>query len=511
MSEKFFSSFFNIYQFDTFSKKLYYHFQIIESFIIITTAKKITGLFNLHIVPMIELSYKGIKETDKELYDLLIKEKKRQQESIELIASESYVTTSVLHASASLTHNKYSEGTINARYYGGTNVIDEIESLCQKRALKLFDLDEKEWGVNVQPYSGSIANFEVYNALIGKNGKLMGMDLFSGGHLSHGFQLDEKRKISVTAKYFQSFPYKVDEDGNINYDEMEKIFIENKVQLLVFGASAYPRDFDYCRGRSISDKNHAYFMCDMAHISGLIAYKKMNNPFKYCDIVTTTVQKMLRGPKAGIIFYKKIKNGTNIENLINKSVFPGCQGGPHNQTISGIATALLFAMSNEYSQYIDQLLKNMQAICEVLKENKVKIFANGTINHLLLIDTRNMEINNRKFSLNGSKVEYACNFVNISLNKNSIPGDSSAMNPSAIRIGTVSITCRGYKEKESREVAKMLIEILIHLEQYAHLDDSNFQKAIKNDQWMINYREKVINFAKKFPLPGADLLEKMNY
>ncbi|KRH92719.1 Glycine/serine hydroxymethyltransferase, partial [Pseudoloma neurophilia] len=416
-------------------------------------------------------SFQCLKDADPEMYMLCIKEKERQKHSVELIASESYVTESVLQVSASLTHNKYSEGYPGARYYSGTGVIDEIELLCQKRALELYELDPEKWGVNVQPYSGSIANFQVYNGLLQPNGKIMGMDLFSGGHLSHGFKLNDKIKVSVTSKYFDSFPYKIEADGSIDYDKLEKQFVECKAEILILGASAYPEDFDYKKARKIADKNKAYLMCDMAHISGLVAYKKMNNPFEYCDIVTTTVQKMLRGPKAALIFYKKEKDGKNIEQLINKSVFPATQGGPHNQTIAGIATALKFAKSDEYKKFIDDILKNIQIFVEVFKKNKVKMLCNGTKNHLILADMRNLEFDGEKYSLSGSMVASVLDFVGISLNKNSLPDDKSAVDPNGIRIGTPSITSRGFKEEDVKKVAETIVGILKYLKKYKDLKE----------------------------------------
>lgn len=455
-------------------------------------------------------SFQNLKTVDPEIYKLCLEERDRQQNSVELIASESYVTEAVLHASASLTHNKYSEGLPGARYYGGTDVVDKIEVLCQERALKLFNLDPEVWGVNVQPYSGSVANFQVYNALIQPNGKIMGMDLFSGGHLSHGFKINEKIKVSVTSKYFQSFPYKVEADGTINYDAMEKDFVENKVEILILGASAYPGDFNYPRAREIADKNQAYLMCDMAHISGLIAYKKMNNAFEYCDVVTTTVQKMLRGPKGALIFFRKKKNGKNIEALINKSVFPASQGGPHNQTIAGIAIALHLATTPEYKENIDSLLKNIQIFVDVFKKNGIKMLKNGTENHLILVDLRDLQFGGQKFNLSGSLVAWVCDYVGISLNKNSLPDDKSAANPSGIRIGSVSITSRGFSEEDILTIATIIVDLVKNLEKYKDLEDKDVGQVIKGDPYFAKVKNQIVDIANKYPVPGSDLLEKMN-
>lgn len=460
---------------------------------------------------MSSLIHGNMREIDPELYGYILEEKQRQEESIELIASESYTSVSTLQSSISLLHNKYSEGRVGARYYGGTDIIDKIEALSQKRALQLYNLDENVWGVNVQPYSGSIANFEVYNALLGPNGRLMGMDLFSGGHLSHGFKI-KNRKISVTSKYFESFPYKIDNDGFLDYDKMEKIFVENKVKLLIAGASAYPRDFDYVRMRKIADKNDGYLMCDMAHISGLVAYGKMNNPFEHCDVVTTTIQKMLKGPKAALIFFKKEVKGENIGELINRSVFPGCQGGPHNQTIAGIATAFKIAQSEEYKMFIDQLLENMQAMAKILMENGIKLLTNGTINHLALVDMRNMQLEDKNVTLDASLVEWTCNYVNISLNKNSLPDDSSAFSPNGIRIGTVSLTTRGFKKGDIIKVSLILIEIFKKLGSFESNNVEEIKEIIRNDSdgWFRKMKLRVKKLMKPFPVPGAHLFEQSN-
>lgn len=464
-----------------------------------------TGMY-----PQSSPSFQSLKNADPELYDLCLKEKERQRNSVELIASESYVYTSVLHVSASLTHNKYSEGLPGARYYGGTQIIDKIETLCQQRALDLYGLDPNIWGVNVQSYSGSVANFQVYNALVGLNGKIMAMDLFSGGHLSHGFKINEKIKPSVTSRYFQSFHYKLQDDGSIDYDEIEHVVSKNGVQILIFGGSAYPGDFDYKRARDITNKNNAYLMCDMAHISGLVAYNKMNNPFEYCDVVTTTVQKMLRGPKAALIFYRKEKNGKNLELLINKSVFPGTQGGPHNQTIAGIATALNLAKTTEYKDYIDGILSNIQIFVDVFKQNKIKMVAGGSKNHLIVANLRNLQFDGQKFNLPGSLASSVLDFIGISINKNSLPDDKSAVEPSGIRIGSCSITCRGFQPEDVHKIATVIVEILKYSEKFIELSPKKVFDLMKEDAHLLQIKRQIKEIANKYPIPGEDLLEKMN-
>ena len=289
------------------------------------------------------LAERKLRDADNEVWKILNSEHERQSRGIELIASENFISMPVMEALGSCMTNKYSEGLPNARYYGGTKHIDEMELLCQKRALSLFglcngheddsavgthDATTGEWGVNVQPYSGSPANFAVYTALLKPHDRIMGLDLPSGGHLTHGYQT-AKRKVSATSIYFESMPYRVHPiTGLIDYDELEKLALLYKPKLIIAGASAYPRDWDYARMRSVADSVGAYLMADMAHIAGLVATKQCNSPFQYCDVVTSTTHKSLRGPRAGIIFYRK-----QWAEAINNAVFPALQGGPHNHQI----------------------------------------------------------------------------------------------------------------------------------------------------------------------------------
>jgi glycine hydroxymethyltransferase len=389
----------------------------------------------------------SLKDTDKELYELIEEEKTRQQFGIELIASENFTSRAVLECLGSVLTNKYSEGLPGKRYYGGNEVIDKIENLCIQRALQAYHLDPTKWGCNVQPYSGSVANLAVYLGLLKPHDRIMGLDLPSGGHLTHGF-MTAKKRVSGTSVYYESVPYKVDEYGWIDYDGLEKLAEVVKPRLIICGASAYSRDFDYERFHSIAKKHGAYLMADIAHISGFVATQEMRSPFDYCDIVTTTTHKSLRGPRAGLIFFKK-----ELEQQINEAVFPGLQGGPHENQIAGVATQLLEVQTPEFKEYIKQVRLNAQTLSSALEGHEFDIVTDGTENHLMLVDLR-------KKGISGGKAEKLLEYVGISVNKNTIPGDVSALNPSGIRIGTPAVTTRGFKEKEMFNLASILNRVI---------------------------------------------------
>merc|ERR1719218_275383 len=294
---------------------------------------------------------------DAELCAIVEREKARQRKTIVLIASENFTSRSVMEAVGSVMTNKYSEGYPGARYYGGNEFIDQAETLCQRRALDAFGLDPEKWGVNVQSLSGSPANFQVYTGLLKPHDRIMGLDLPHGGHLSHGFQTDTK-KISAVSIFFESMPYRLDEEtGLIDYDECEKFALRIRPKILIAGTSAYSRLIDYKRMREIADKCGAYLLADMAHISGLVAGGVVPSPFEFADAVTTTTHKSLRGPRGAMIFYRKGQRGTakdgtpimyDLERRVNEAVFPGLQGGPHNQTITALAVALKMAAAPEF-------------------------------------------------------------------------------------------------------------------------------------------------------------------
>ena len=429
----------------------------------------------------------SLETSDNELYNLIFQEFKRQKYGFELIASENFASRSVMECLGSYLTNKYSEGQVGKRYYGGNQFIDKIESLCKKRALDAFSLDPELWGVNVQPYSGSIANLAAYMGLINKDDKIMGLSLPSGGHLTHGYETDNK-KISITSIIFNSKQYEINENGYIDYDKLRNMANEFKPKLIICGASAYPRDYDYKKFREIANLNNSYLLCDMAHYAGFVAAGLHNNPFKYCDVVTTTTHKTLCGPRSGMIFFKK-----NLENRINFAVFPGTIGGPHNNQIAAVATQLKFVNSTKYIDYIQQTYNNTQTLVKKFKTFGYQMSTNGSDNHLVLLKLKPL-------GLTGSKVEKLCEYVDISLNKNTVYGDKSAFSPTGIRIGTSALTTRGFNEKDFEFVAdciKDCIDLSITIQ-------NNYGKKLKDFINAFKYytleletiKNKVNNFAK---------------
>ncbi|MCJ1359409.1 MAG: Serine hydroxymethyltransferase, cytosolic [Icmadophila ericetorum] len=403
-----------------------------------------------------EMLEKSLEETDPEIKEIMKLEIKRQRESIVLIASENVTSRAVFDALGSPMSNKYSEGYPGARYYGGNQHIDAIELLCQSRALKAFGLNPEKWGVNVQCLSGSPANLQVYQAIMRPHDRLMGLDLPHGGHLSHGYQTPQ-RKISAVSTYFETFPYRVNlETGIIDYDILQENALMYRPKTIVAGTSAYCRLIDYRRMREIADLCGAYLVVDMAHISGLVAAGVIPSPFEHADIVTTTTHKSLRGPRGAMIFFRKgvrsrdAKTGKetsyDLEGPINFSVFPGHQGGPHNHTITALAVALKQTMTTEFRLYQEQVIKNAKALEVEFKRLGYKLVADGTDSHMVLLDLRPK-------SLDGARVEAVLEQVNIACNKNSIPGDKSALSPCGLRIGAPAMSSRGMGEDDFNRIA----------------------------------------------------------
>ncbi|KAG1465723.1 hypothetical protein G6F56_004829 [Rhizopus delemar] len=441
-----------------------------------------------------------LEQEDKEIYDIVENEKLRQWSGLELIASENFTSQAVIEANGTALTNKYSEGLPGARYYGGNEYIDQLEVLCQQRALAAFGLNPEQWGVNVQPYSGSTANFASLTALINPGDRLMGLDLPSGGHLTHGYQT-AKKKISASSIYFASMPYQVDiNTGLIDYKRLEENAGLFRPQLLICGASAYPAEWEYDTMRKVADQHGAYLMCDMAHISGLIAGKEALSPFDYCDIVTTTTHKTLRGPRAGLIFFRRDK-GDGLESRVNQAVFPSCQGGPHNNTIAAIAVALKQAASPEFKLYAKQVRANALKLADALAGYGYKLATGSTVNHLVLWDLKPQK-------LTGSKVERICDMVHITINKNSIAGDKSAVTPGGVRLGASALTSRSLKEEDFVKVAEYLhrtVQIALAVQEKCGSKlMKDFVAALEGNEEIAQLKKEVIEFARSFPMPGFD-------
>ena len=386
------------------------------------------------------VNMKHIKETDPEIYKALINERKRQRDTIELIASENFVSLSVLEGAGSILTNKYAEGYPSKRYYGGCVNVDIIENLAKERLLKLFGGDH----ANVQPHSGANANTAVYFALLNPGDTVMGMDLSNGGHLTHG------SPVNISGKYFHFVPYGVNPDTEvIDYDEVQRIANECKPKLIVAGASAYPRKIDFARFRQIADSVGAILMVDMAHIAGLVSAGLHQNPVDYADVVTSTTHKTLRGPRGGIIICKE-----KYAKAIDKAIFPGTQGGPLEHIICAKAIAFREALTDEFKEYQKQIVKNAKALADRLISNGIKLVSGGTDNHLMLIDLSDLEVT-------GKELETMLDKAHITVNKNTVPKEKrSPFVTSGVRIGTPSVTTRGMKEAEMIKIADFITDII---------------------------------------------------
>ncbi len=392
---------------------------------------------------------------DKEVARLIKKETKRQNETLDLIPSENFVSEDVCEALGSPLTNKYAEGYSARRYYGGNEYIDEIEDLAKRRALALFRLSPDVWHVNVQPYSGSPANLAVYLGLVPLGETIMGLRLDMGGHLTHG------HKVSITSKAWRSAPYVLSRDTELlDYGAIMRIAKRERPRLIIAGFTAYPRAIDFKKFRKIADAVGAYLMVDMSHVAGLVAADAHPDPFLYADVVTTTTHKTLRGPRAALIFANRgsriaKRNGVDITSSIDKAVFPGLQGGPHANQIAAIAVALKEADTAAFRVYAKQIMKNAKALADEFKKLGWRVVSGGTETHLLLLDAAARGIT-------GKEASAALEANGIIANKNTIPYDTrSPMDPSGLRFGTPALTTRGMKEKEMKQIARLIHAVLV--------------------------------------------------
>lgn len=407
-----------------------------------------------------------LAKKDPKVFKAMQGELKRQKEGMEMIASENYVSGAVLEALGSVFTNKYSEGYPGRRYYGGQEYTDVVESLAIERAKKIFGAEH----VNVQPHSGAPANMIVYSAILQPGDTVLGMDLSHGGHLTHG------HPVTLSAKIYRFVGYKTDANGNIDYDELEKMAMQEKPKLMLAGFSAYTRQIDYQKFTDIAKKVGAITMFDIAHIAGLIAGKAIPNPVPFFDIVSTTTHKTLRGPRGGMIMCKE-----PFAKAIDKACFPGFQGGPHMNNIAAKAVAFGEALQPSFKAYAKQILKNAKVLETELKKYGYKLCFGGTDNHMVLVDVFGSK------GVTGEEAVVALDKIGISINKNMIPDDPrKPMDPSGVRIGVPAITTRGMKEKEIKIIAGWINQAI---ENHA------------NDKLLKEMHKKVISFCKKFPLP----------
>ena len=409
---------------------------------------------------------KYIKDYDLEVYNAILEEEKRQEEGIELIASENFVSKAVMEAAGSVFTNKYAEGYPERRYYGGCVNADTVEQLAIDRLKKIFGAKF----ANVQPHSGSQANMGVYVSLLEAGDKILGMGLSSGGHLTHGY------KVNFSGKNYIGIEYGLNPETELlDYDEVRRLAVQEKPKIIVAGASAYSRIIDFKKFREIADEVGAYLMVDMAHIAGLVAAGEHPNPMEYADIVTSTTHKTMRGPRGGII----LTNNEEIAKKIDKAIFPGIQGGPLMHIIAAKAVAFKEALSPEFKEYQKQVVKNAKAMADALVKGGLRIVSGGTDNHLMLVDLRPKGVT-------GKLAEESLEKSGITCNKNAIPNDpEKPLITSGVRLGTPAITARGMKEDESVKIAEMIIKVL---------------ENVNDDEKIAEVRNEVLKLTEKFPL-----------
>jgi glycine hydroxymethyltransferase len=430
------------------------------------------------------------------IFELIRKEEKRQRETLMMIPSENYASKAVREAVGSVLMNKYSEGYPGRRYYQGNKIIDEIETLAVERAKKLFKVPY----VNVQPYSGSPANSEVLFALCEPQDTIMGLELAAGGHLTHG-----QPKITFSGKYFRSIQFGLDESGVLNYEKIFEIAKKEKPKLIIVGTTAYPLAFDWKKFGGIADSVGAWLVADISHVSGLVIAGVYPTPVPYAHIVTTTTHKTLRGPRGALIMVTKkgLDRDRELSLKIDRAVFPGFQGGPHNNTTAGIAVALEEASKPSFKVYGRQVVKNAKALAETLKGGGLVLVGGGTECHLVLVDLRPL-------GLSGNVVAEALEAAGIVVNRNSVPNDTMPpFYPSGIRLGTPALTTRGMKEKEVKVVAEWILEVVRYVAPYKLPDNpetrldflKDFKRKIWEDKFIVQLSSKVRKICREFPTP----------
>jgi len=417
----------------------------------------------------------ALEQYDPQIYELIRQEKARQSGSIRLIPSENYVSRAVMEASGSCLTNKYSEGYPGRRFYEGQQVTDLIEKMARERAKELFKADH----ANVQPYSGSVANLAAYAALINPGDKIMGMSHIDGGHLTHG------GKVSLTSKFYKSISYPVNPDtGRMDYDQLEALAKKHKPRIIISGATAYPREIDFAIIGQIAKDVGAYHVSDIAHIAGLVVAGIHKSPVPYADIVSSTTHKTLRGPRGGMLLCK-----AEHADKVDRTVFPGLQGGPHMHSLTAVAVALAEADTAEFVAYAKQIVKNSKALAEELLEYGFNLLSGGTDNHLILIDLRNKNVG-------GKKLAKALDRARIVTNYNTIPKDPAPpMNPSGLRIGTPAITTRGMKEEQARQIASFINRVV---------------DKIENESVIEEVGKDVLLLCSQFPVPDHFIIPNRN-
>lgn len=467
------------------------------------------------------MSQPNLKKSDPEIYKILKNEEQKQQDKLSMIPSENFASLAVREVVGSVFMNKYSEGYPKARYYEGNYNIDELELLAISRAKKFFKLP-KDWDVNVQPLSGSPANLAVYIGLLKPGDKIMGMYLPDGGHLSHGWSYSPKesetksiltdndnkvkktdsekqnimfygggkRKVNITSKIFEAVQYKTDpKTGLLYYDEIERIAKREKPQMIITGGTAYPREIDYKRMAKIAKSVGAYYLADIAHEAGLIGAGAMNSPVGIADVVTMTTHKTLRANRGAIILGK-----TELIKKINRAIFPGLQGGPHNHSIAGIAVALKEALTPEFKKYAKQVVKNAQTLAAELQKYNFEIVSGGTDKHLVLINLTNKGVFGKKYAR-------ALDYAGIIANMNTMPRETRPpADPSALRVGTPWITTRGMKEKEMKQIAAWMNQVMEIIKDWQGMDFEEFNKKVANNKEIQKITKEVEKLCKQFPL-----------